>query len=393
MLPLTGLRMLDLSRLLPGPYCSLIFADLGADVVKVEGPQGGDYLRHFAPSVGENSAGFVALNRNKRSIALDLKSAAGRAVFLRLVKTADVVLESFRPGVMSRLGVDYAALSVQNPRIILCSISGYGQDGPDALRAGHDINYIARAGALAYGGDMDGPPSLPGVQVGDIGGGSLLGAVAILAALQERERTGKGRLVDVSMCEGSLAFMALHLGARLAAGPDSPPLSRGDDSLNGGYACYRVYATKDGRFVSLGALEPKFWQAFCAAVGREDLVELGYLTGEAGRAAKKKVAELFAQRTREEWVAFSRDLDLCLEGVWEGDEVFADPQHTARGITFDIDDPHVGRKVTQLRVPLRFGEPPKQPAPLLGEHTDEILRASGFTPEEIAGLRDSGAVA
>jgi alpha-methylacyl-CoA racemase len=392
MLPLTGLRMLDLSRLLPGPYCSLIFADLGADVVKVEDPQGGDYIRHFAPQVGENSAQFLGLNRNKRSIALDLKSSGGRDVFLRLAKTADVVLESFRPGVIDRLGVGYAALSGANPRIILCSISGYGQDGPDALRAGHDINYIARAGVLGYGGEAGGSPSLPGVQIGDIGGGSLLGAVAILAALRERDATGRGRHLDISMCEGSLAFMAVHLGSRLAAGGDELPLRRGDDSLNGGYACYQVYATRDGRHVSLGALEPKFWQAFCSAVGREDLVDQGYLTGEEGRAARRKVAEVFGQRTRDEWVAFSRDRDICIEPVLEGDEVLSDPQHQARGITFEIDDPHVGRKVTQLRVPLRFDEPPRRPAPLLGGHTDEILRAAAFTGEEIAKLRAAGAI-
>ena len=393
MLPLTGLRMLDLSRLLPGPYCSLIFADLGADVVKVEEPQGGDYLRHLPPTVGENSAAFIALNRNKRSIALDLKSNDGRAAFLRLAKTADVVLESFRPGVLARLGVDYAALSAQQPGIILCSISGYGQDGPDALRAGHDINYIARAGVLACGGEPGGYPLIPGVQIGDVGGGSLLAAVAILAALQERGRTGKGRHLDVSMCEGSLAFMAPHLGARLAAGAPRSPLLRGDDSLNGGYACYHVYATRDDRYVALGALEPKFWESFCAAIGREDFVELGYLTGDEGRAARKKVAAVFAERTREEWVAFSRNQDFCLEAVLEADEVFADPQHAARGITFDLDDPHLGRKVAQLRVPLRFGEPPKRPAPLLGEHTDEVLAEAGFSGHEIAALRSCGAVA
>ena len=390
MLPLEGLRILDLSRLLPGPYCTLLLADLGADVIKIEEPQGGDYIRHMPPSAGESSALFHALNRNKRSVTLDLKKPGGVEAFLTLVQTADVVVESFRPGVMDRLGLGYAALSKANPKLIFCAISGYGATGPLAHRAGHDLNYIARSGVLGYGGEAHGTPALPGVQIADVGGGSLLAAVGILAALQERAQTGKGRFVDISMCEGSLAFLHMHLGGRLAQGPAGAPLQRGTEALNGGYPCYGVYATRDGRHLSVAALEPKFWNGFCAAVERPDLADQGWNTGAAGEASKREVARVVAARTLAEWEAFLADKDLCCEPVRDGDEVLTDPLHVARGITFDIHDPREGRAITHLITPLRMGEPPKRPAPGLGEHNEEVLAAAGLSPAKISALKAGG---
>ncbi len=254
--PLNGVRVLDLSRLIPGPFCTLILSDLGASVDKLEDPHVGDYLRVFPPMKRGLSGRFNALNRDKRSLCLDLKKPEGRDALLRLARHYDVVVESFRPGVLDKLGVGFAALARENPRLVMLSISGYGQDGPLRDRAGHDLNYIALGGVLGVAGPPDRPPPTPAVQLADIAGGALFGAVGILAALYERERTGRGQQVDVSMCEGALAFLIPELGSYDAAG--TPP-RRGGELLIGGAACYGVYRTKDGRFLSVGALEPKFW--------------------------------------------------------------------------------------------------------------------------------------
>jgi len=270
--PLEGIRVLDLSRLLPGPFLTMVLADLGADVVKVEDPKVGDYLRIFPPAKGGISGRYLAINRGKRSLALDLKDPAGKAAFLRLVAGADVVVESFRPGVLDKLGLGYDVLAGHNPRIVVCSISGYGATGPYVHRAGHDLNYIGLAGVLAMGSERPGgPPAMPGVQIADLAGGALWSATGILAALVGRERTGRGAHLDISMTEGSLALLAAELG-NLDCGARP---TRGTETLNGGLAAYGVYRTADERFVSVGALEPKFWMAFCTAIGRKiDLAEL-----------------------------------------------------------------------------------------------------------------------
>lgn len=389
MLPLEGLRVLDLSRLLPGPYCTLLLADLGAEVVKVEDPSGGDYIRHMPPMAGEQSGLFHALNRNKRSIALDLKSEAGSHAFKRLVETWDVVVESFRPGVMDRLGLGYETLAAINPRLIFCSISGYGADGPLKSRAGHDLNYIARSGVLGYGGEAGGAPAMPGVQIADIGG-ALTAAVGILAAINERHRTGRGRFVDISMCESSLAFLHMHLGARLAQGAEGIPLRRGVEPLNGGYPCYGVYRARDGRHLAIGALEPKFWNAFCAAVGREDLAPLGWSGGEEGARAREEVARLVAERTLAEWEAFLADKDLCCEPVREGDELLDEPALRERGVFVEAFDPVEKRTLRYLRTPVHLGEPVVEPAPALGADTEAILAEAGLTAEEIATVTGRG---
>jgi alpha-methylacyl-CoA racemase len=370
---LDGLKILDLSRLLPGPYLTLLLADLGADVVKVEDPaSGGDYLRHLPPQKGEHNAMFVALNRNKRSIALDLKQPAHREAFLQLLPTYDVVVESFRPGVMDKLGLGFATLSQSNPRVILLSLSGWGQQGPLAKRAGHDLNYLARTGVLGLGGDPRGLPVQPGIQVADVGG-SLLGATALLAAVIERVRTGKGKHLDVALADAGVAFMQPHLGARLAMGEEGTPLARGGELLSGGSPVYAIYRTRDGRGLAVGALEPKFWSGFCEAVGRPELEGKAFVLGAEGKEVRRAVEEVVAARTLAEWEVFLADKDLCIEPIREGDEVLADAFFTARGLTRQANG------MTELLTPIQLGEVPTRPAPGLGEHTDEVLAAAGLT--------------
>jgi alpha-methylacyl-CoA racemase len=367
MLPLSGLKVLDLSRLLPGPYATLLLADLGADVVKIEDPEGGDYIRHMGAMAGEHSSLFVALNRNKRSITLDLRKSDDAAKLKALVREYDVLVESFRPGVMDKLGCGFEALAKENPRLVYCAITGYGQTGPDRLKAGHDLNYIARSGVLGYCGSREGGPATPGVQIGDVGGGALFGVAGILAALYERNRTGKGRLVDISMTEGALAFIHLHLAARMALGKEGVPLARGGESLNGGYACYGTYPTQDGKYLAVGALEPKFFGKVLMVLGRPELMPGAYDTGAEGAKTRAELEKIFRTKTQAEWLEAFAGADACVEPVYEGDEVLADPQHRARGMFFEIDG------VQQLRTPLHFGELPKRPAPELGKHNAEVL--------------------
>ncbi|MFY1825145.1 CaiB/BaiF CoA transferase family protein [Myxococcus fulvus] len=384
-LPLKGLRVLDLSRLLPGPYATLVLADLGATVVKVEEPEGGDYVRAMPPSRDDVGALFYGLNRNKRSLTLNLKTAEGREALKRLARTHDVLVESFRPGVMDKLGVGEAVLRAENPRLIFCSISGYGQTGPDRLKAGHDLNYIARAGLLGYGGEAGGAPAFPGVQMGDIGGGSLFALVGILAALYERERTGLGRFVDVSMTDGSTAFLHMHLAARLFMGEQGAPLERGREALNGGYACYGLYRTADDRWLAVGALEPKFFSGVCERLERPDLMEDAYAPGEAGARVKAELTRLFASKPLAHWAEKFAGSDLCVEPVAEGDDVLKDAQLRARGLFVEAEDSRLG-KVTHLLTPLRMGPTPLREPPAQGQHSREVLAEAGFTEEEMARL-------
>src|SRR4051812_22638255 len=360
---LHGIRILDLSRLLPGPFLTMILADLGADVVKVEDPKLGDYMRQIPPARGGMSGRYLAVNRGKRSIVLDLKAPAGRDALLRMAGSADVVVESFRPGVIDKLGVGYAALAAANPRIVLCSISGFGQTGPYVSRAGHDLGYIALAGVLAMGGPAGGMPMMPGVQIADLAGGSLWGATAILAALVGRHRTGKGAHLDISMTEGALALLGPELGNfDCGAHP-----TRGVERLNGGVACYGVYRTKDDRYLAVGALEPKFWVALNQAIGRPPNV--AEIVGNTAQQAKTRadLTAIFETKTLAEWVAFFADKDCLVEPVLELEEVPQHPLHRERGVFFEIDGgPEVGR-IQQLRTPV--GTPSHAtPPPKLGEH-------------------------
>ena len=380
--PLDGLRVLDLSRLLPGPFCTLILSDLGARVDKLEDPHAGDYLRLIYPSKDGLSGRFIAINRDKRSLCLDLKKPEGRAAFLRILPRYDVVVESFRPGVLDRLGVGFAAMQQQNPRVVLCSISGYGQSGPYRDRAGHDINYIALAGVLGMTGPAGGDPVLPGVQTADIAGGALWGAVGILAALLEARSTGRGSLVDVSMCEGALAFMLPDLG-NYAVGAPEP--TRGETNLNGGFGCYGVYRTRDGRHLAVGSLEPKFWAAFNAAIGRaSDFSELVAPPPEQARV-RREVQAILETKTRDEWEAIFAGTDACVEPVLAASELSRHPQHAARELFFRIGE------YEQIHTPTAVRGLPHTPPPTLGQHSADILGEAGLDEAEIAALQRAGA--
>jgi len=371
---LQGIRVLDLSRLLPGPFLTMVLADMGADVVKVEDPKLGDYMRALPPAKGGIGGRFLAINRGKRSLALDLKDPDQRDAFLAMVEKADVVVESFRPGVMAKLGLAYATLAARNPKIILCSISGYGQTGPYTHRAGHDLDYIALAGVLAMTGTAHGAPQMPGVQVADLAGGALWGATAILGALVGRGRTGKGAHLDISMTEGALALVAAELG-NMDAGARP---TRGQETLNGGLACYGVYRTQDDRYLAVGALEPKFWLALNAAIGRPP-VAAELLGSPADQArVRDELAQIFAQKTAAEWHALLAPHDCCVEIVTELEELQAHPLHRAREVFFTIDGgPSIG-PVLQIRTPV--GTPVKATlSPRLGEHTAEVLAEYGVT--------------
>ena len=325
---LEGLSVLDLSRLLPGPWATLVLADLGADVV----------------------------------------------------------VESFRPGVLSRMALGWDTLRAANPRLVLCSLTGYGQDGPYAARAGHDLDYAAFSGVLGANGPPDCPVA-PGVQLADLAGGSWPAVAGILAAIVRRDRTGEGAHVDVSMVEGALALMTLPMAMAAARGT---PHQRGREVLSGGAACYGVYPTRDGRFAALAALEPKFFATFCAAVGRPELAERQF-DGEGPRA---ELEEVFQARTLAEWERFAAENDACVAPVREGDEPRQDPHLAARGAFLEVDTPWEGKALPGIATPVRMtgAELPLRPAPRLGEHGDAVLSGAGFTPAEIAELRAAGVV-
>lgn len=374
-MPLSGVRVLDLSRLLPGPFATMILAGLGADVVKVEDLGGGDYLRWMPPLAGGTSAMFAELNRSKRSVRLDLKTPRGRELFLALARTADVVLESFRPGVLHRLGLGLDELQAANPRLILCSITGFGQDGPDHALAGHDLNYLARAGALGITGTADGRPVVPGVQVADIGGGALGAVAAILAALRLRERNGSGSHCDVSMTDGVLSWMTPHLAAVRAGAPAGPARM----PLNGAQPCYRVYRCADG-WMSVAALEPKFWRRLCEVLGVAEVSEGAFTTGvEAERVAAVVEAALMGA-TRAEWRERFAGEDVCCEPVLDLDEVAADPQTRHRADPVDG-----GLAWFPFRVGDR-GHAPSGPVPGYGEHSRALLAEVGVDDEAFERL-------
>jgi alpha-methylacyl-CoA racemase len=392
---LEGLRVLDLTRLLPGGFCTLLLADLGAEVLKVEDTAGGDYIRWMPPFYGgedqqregTGSAYFLALNRNKRSLRLNLKDERGCEVLLRLVEDYDVVVESFRPGVMDRLGVGYDVLRARNPRLIYCPISGYGQDGPLTGRSGHDTNYLALNGLLGLTGRRDGPPTQSAGQIADLGGGGLMAAVGILAAVIERDRSGEGQLIDISMTDGALSWLAMVVARHFA---EQVVPRRGELELAGGIACYVPYETSDGRWVSLGALEPKFWQNWCAGVERPDLVEKQF--EHPGSDAGAQVAAVFRERTRDEWAQFASEHDCCLEPILDLDEALESDLVRARGMVVELDQPGIG-PVKQVGSPLKLSRTPPDTtgaAPALGRDTDEVLAAAGYDAETIASLREAG---
>ena len=379
---LSGLKVLDLTMNLPGPYMTWILALLGADVIKVENPSGGDYSRALMGD-GNSSPFFEAVNRNKRSVALNLKHPQGKRIFLNLLKSSDVLIDGFRPGTMEKLGLGYDDTSKVNPRLIHVSISGYGQTGPNRLKAGHDINYLALSGILSMTGSRNGDLALPGVQVADLAGGSLMALTGLLAAIIQREKTGKGQFVDVSMYDGLLS-LATMVFAGVEAGLEPPEPS--GMTLNGRYPCYGLYKTSDGRYMSLGALEFKFWKNFCEAVGRQDLI--GAQFGDQEVIAQLDV--LFRSKTQEQWTKFMAGADACCEPVLNLYEAVDSPLALARSMVNS--DPEGKRS---LGFPLKLSAnllPPDNPAPNLGEHTREVLKGVGMTDDELRSLAYDGVI-
>ena len=357
--PLAGLTVIDLTRLLPGPMATLHLADLGADVIKIEDPGGGDYARVMG-AMGEDMSHFFALvNRNKKSLVLDLKQAEDREVMLALVDEADILVEGFRPGVMARLGLDYATLAARNPRLVYCSITGYGQHGPYAQRAGHDINYLGYAGVLDQTGVAGGPPALCNLQIADLLGGTLTPLVGMLSAVIDARARGRGRHVDVAMTDAVLAHAIFPMVQVLAEGEPRP---RGEDMLTGGVPCYGVYETRDGRYMAVGALEEKFWQRVCDTLDRADLKAFHLSTGADGAWAREQLEAIFRSRSMADWTVLFDAVDCCVTPVLRLHESLADPQLQARGMVIEVG----GRR--QFAAP--FGLPRQQaddvrPAPSL----------------------------
>ncbi len=383
-MPPLPFRVLDLSRLLPGPYCSLILADFGAEVIRVEPPGGGDWTRYVPPLAPDGqSVLFHAINRGKKSLTLNLKAEEGRAIFLRLMRTADVLLESFRPGVMERLGLGYDRLAEEHPRLVYCALSGYGPRGPYRERAGHDLNYIGLAGLLDLTGPRAGPPVVPGAPVADLAG-ALWAAVGILLALIDRERTGRGQRVDASLLGGALSLLPIAV-SHLQGGQ---PMARGASTLTGGVVCYNIYETADGEFVTLSALEPEFWAVFCRVVGREDWLDQQFAPAVPGNPTWEGMRALFRTRPRKEWAEVMAGVDACCEPVYTLGEALDSPAVQALGMV-----PPPGG--AGLLPPLALSATPApelRPAPAPGEHTADILGELGYDPDTIARWRSAGVV-
>jgi len=398
---LEGIKVIDLSRYAPGPYCTMILADLGADVIRVEehGPLTGRRAEQArgAPITPEQTGWLEndhpanSLNRNKRSIALNLKTEGARQALYKLAETSDVLVEEFRPGVTKRLGIDYETLSQINPRLIYCAITGFGQDGPYRDRVGHDINYISIAGALSYIGPKGGPPIIPGNLLGDFAGGGMHGAIAILAALIARGKTGKGQFVDVAMLDGVVSLINTMLNWSLATGHVPKP---GDHVNTGAFPFYNVYETSDGKYVTLGSIEPWFWSNLCRALGCEDFIPYQWDTGTKRDEIFAYFREIFKTKTREEWFQVLGEGDIGIGKVNSLDEVASDPQIQHRHMFVVVEDPKVG-KVRQVGIPFKLSATPckiLRPTPVFGQHTEEVLQGLGYTKSQIKNLRQDGCV-
>jgi crotonobetainyl-CoA:carnitine CoA-transferase CaiB-like acyl-CoA transferase len=388
---LQGFKMLDLSRLLPGPYCSLLLADLGMEVLKIEDLEQGDYMRKMGPVREQDSGYFLAINRNKKSMRLNLRVQEGKEIFYKLIESYDIVLESFRPGVMGRLGIGYQELRKKNPRVVLCSLSGYGQDGPYQERSGHDVNYIGLGGVLELTGEKDKSPVIPAVQIADLGAGGMMAAIAILAAALHREKTGEGQFLDISMLDGVVSWLSIHAGKFLMDG-DLP--NRGQMHLAGRYACYQVYPTADGRHMSLGALEPKFWKNFCETIHRRELIPKQFIEGDQQVRIIEEIRSLFKTKTQKEWVDLFKNADACCEPILTLEEVFAHPQVLHREMVKEFEHPVEGR-FRAVGNPIKssgFQFETRTPPPRYGEHTLEVLKSIGYSNKEIQHFKEVKAI-
>lgn len=380
-LALEGIKVLDLSRTVPGPFCTMVLADMGADVTKIDAP---GYQMGMLPDQ-EKQAAYDFLSRNKKSIVLNLKTEEAREVFRKLATEADVVMEAFRPGVAKKLGVDYDTISELNPRLVYCSLTGFGQDGPYRDLPGHDPNYISIGGAVGLTGDREGDPVIIRAALGDIGS-ALHAVIGILCGLMARDKTGRGQYVDISMTDSVLSFLTVSL-LRYFRDGFIPKRGWPSPTIN-------VWKTKDGKFVSTGLIEPYFWERFCHALGREDLIPHQRAKGEKLQEVHSAIKETFLTKTRDEWFQIMKDADTCVSPVLELDEVVNDPQLLSRDMFPEFDHPTEG-KVRQLGMPIKLSETPAKFrgfAPLIGLHTEEVLQGLGYTKHQIEELRKSGAI-
>ncbi|WP_455369869.1 CaiB/BaiF CoA transferase family protein [[Eubacterium] cellulosolvens] len=387
--PLEGVKILDMTRLNPGAYCTMLLADMGADVLKIEQPGRGDYLRYTPPMMGGQSSMFLTLNRNKKSMTLNLKSDEGKEIFTRLLNNYSILVESFRPGVCKRLGIDYDTLKNDHPELIYCSITGFGQDGPYKNLVGHDINYLALSGILSLTGEKNGPPIVPGIPIADIAG-SMFAIMGILLALISRQKKGTGQFVDISMFDGVVSWLTIQ-AARFIA--DCKPPER-ETWPAGGEPFYSVYQTKDGKYVAVGAAEDKFWKILCEKIGAKDLLEDRTAKDQRAKEVINRLSDIFKTKNRDEWFEILYDLDSCLTPVKTLDEVFTDPHVEHRKLIFDLNCPGLGN-VKQLSLPVKFSEIKpeiKVPPPSLGQHTDSILNELGYEMNEIEQLKTKGVI-
>ena len=395
--PLAGVVVLELIQKGPGAFVTMMLADMGADVIKVETPS----RAKESGSGGSAKQGDAALqianvgNRGKRSIVLDLKKPEGREVLGRLAASADVLVEGFRPGVAARLGADYETLSKINPRLILCSLSGYGQDGPYRDLPGHDINFIGFAGIQHLVGEADGPPIVPPNLIADFGGAAMHAVAGVSLALYARERTGRGQQIDIAYLDCALSLLSSTRAVREFIA-DGRVAERGAGALGGGFAYYRLYETADGRWLSIGCVEPWLWANLCMALGRADLIDGGprpedFLGRETQRQSqvRAELEALFRTRSRDEWFDRLSTADVCVGKVYTIAEIFDDPQLKHRGMVFTVDHPELGQ-VKQVGSAIKFSNTPGQAsgfAPFKGEHTVSLLRRAGYSDAQVADLR------
>ena len=386
---LSDIKVLDLSTLLPGPYASMMLADLGAQVLRVESPDRVDLVRELAPMIGDSSAAHQYLNRSKRSIALDLKQAEAIAIVHQLVQEYDIVLEQFRPGVMNRLGIGYETLKAINPRLIFCSITGYGQTGPYKDRAGHDLNYLALSGISSYSHRSDQPPVPLGIQVADVAGGSLHSVIGILTAIHHREKTGEGQMIDISMTDAAFALNGMS-GAGALAGQKQPQAEA--ELLNGG-SFYDYYETRDGRYFSVGSLEPKFFKGLFDLIQRPELKSL--VTQPAPQQQlKDSLKNIFKEKTFSQWQAVFSASDLCVEPVLNLTEAAEHPQLRARNMVVDVPHPENNTQ-KQIGCPIKFSTftaTYREAGGKVGSHGRQVLEELGMQASEIESLVSQKAV-